>query len=136
MAELSDAAITILNDPKTFAHVVTLNKDGSPHVTVVWVETIDGVPSFNTARGRQKSVNLERDPRVAISVQNPENPAQYLAFHGTARLIDEGANEQIERLSQRYTGTPFGGFEEGIARVRVDVDVDLVTGYVPRSSVE
>lgn len=129
--ELPERAIEILNDPRTFAHVVTLGRDGAPHVTVVWIEAVDGTLSFNTARGRQKTVNLERDPRVAVSVQDPDNPGVYIAFHGTARLIDEGANEQINRLSRRYSGRDFGGFEEGVARVRVDVDVERMIGFAP-----
>ena len=129
--QLSESALRILNHPRTFAHVATLNRDGSPHLTVVWVETIDGVLSFNTARGRQKAVNLERDPRIAVSVENPEHPGQYLSFHGRARLIDEGADDQINRLSRRYTGADFDGFVEGERRVRVDVDVERITGYAP-----
>lgn len=131
MVDLPESAIAILNHPETFAHVATLNRDGSPHLTVVWVETIDGKISFNTARGRQKAVNLERDPRVAVSVMNPEHPGQYMSFHGRARLIDEDAVEQIHRLSRRYTGEDFNAFAEGEVRVRIDVDVERITGFVP-----
>jgi PPOX class probable F420-dependent enzyme len=131
LVALPESAIAILNHPQTFAHVVTLNRDGSPHVTVVWVETVDGVISFNTARGRQKAVNLERDARIAVSVQDPENPAVYMAFHCRARLIDDDTIDQIHRLSRRYTGRDFDGLQEGVARVRVDVDVEQITGYTP-----
>lgn len=131
MTALPESVIAVLNHPKAYAHIITLNADGSPHITLVWVETINGVPTFNTQRGRQKVANLERDPRIAISVQDPENTAQYLVIEGRARLIDENADEQIHRLAQRYTGRQFGWLGPGVQRVRVDVDVERLSGTGP-----
>ena len=69
---------------RQFAHVATVNPDGSPHVTALWVDT-DGVAVLlNTALGRVKARNLERDPRIAISLVDSENPYDSLTIQGRA----------------------------------------------------
>lgn len=128
---LPQAAIDLLNHPKAHAVVVTLNRDGSPQTTLVWVEASNGTVSFNTALGRQKTRNLERDPRVTVSVQNPENPREYAVFEGTATLTEDGADEQIDRLAQKYLGRPYPNRQPSERRVRVDVDVHAVKGTGP-----
>jgi PPOX class probable F420-dependent enzyme len=131
MPALPESAIAVLNHPQAYAHIITLNRDGSPHITLVWVETIDGVPSFNTERGRQKVANLERDPRIAISVQNPENTAEYLVIEGRGRLLPGNWDEQIHRLSQRYMGRDFAALGPDVQRVRVDVEIERISGTGP-----
>src|ERR671936_2250596 len=84
--------------------VTTLRDDGSPHSTVVWVDREDGAVSFNTARGRAKERHLGRDPRVSLLVVDPENAYRWVAVSGTAELVDEGADEQIDKLSKKYLG--------------------------------
>ncbi|GMU41410.1 MAG: PPOX class F420-dependent enzyme [Chloroflexota bacterium] len=128
---LSDAALALLAK-QVHAHVVTLNPDGSPHVTLVWVEARDGTVSFNTARGRKKTRNLERDPRIVVSVQDTDHPRQYAVFAGTARLIDEGAVEQIDGLAKKYLGRDtYPAHRPDEPRVRVDVDVTRISGQGP-----
>jgi len=129
---LPQAALDLLNNPKAHATIVTLNPSGAPQATLVWIEVIDGVVSFNTAAGRQKPRNLQRDPRILVSVQDPENPRQYAVFEGTARMTEDGADEQIDRLAQKYLGQdkyPYRNPAE--TRVRVDVDVTAVKGTGP-----
>lgn len=104
MAEIPAEARHLL-EGKTFAHVATLMPDGAPQVSPVWIDVEDGTVVFNTAEGRLKPKNLRRDPRVAISVTNPENPYESLLIRGrVTELTREGADEHIDALAKRYMG--------------------------------
>jgi len=90
---------------KSFAHLVTLMPDGSPQVSPVWCDSDGTHVLINSARGRQKDKNMERDPRVALSIQDPENPYRYLEVRGrVAEITVKGAEEHIDRLAKRYMG--------------------------------
>ena len=82
----------------------TLRDDGSPHTTVVWVDTEDGKVSFNTARGRAKERHLVRDPRASLLVVDPNDPYKWVAVSGSAELTEEGADAQIDKLAKKYLG--------------------------------
>ena len=84
--------------------VTTLRPDGSPHSTIVWVDTEDGVVTFNTAVGRAKERYLRQDPRASITVVHPENAYQWVSVSGPAELSTEGADEQIDHLAKKYLG--------------------------------
>jgi PPOX class probable F420-dependent enzyme len=84
--------------------VTTLQRDGAPQSTVVWVDVDDDGISINTAHGRVKPRNLEHDPRLSLVVVDPQDPYRWFKVLGTGRLVDEGADEQIDRLSKKYTG--------------------------------
>jgi PPOX class probable F420-dependent enzyme len=90
------------------AHMVTLNPDGSPQVTIVWVG-LDGdeIVSGHLFRN-QKVKNVERDPRVSISLEAPESNAMglrhYLVVHGTARVTEGGAPKLLQELARIYLG--------------------------------
>lgn len=118
-----------LVDEKHYATVTTLNPDGSPQTTVVWIDREDGNVLFNTARGRVKTRNLERDPRVSIAVFDPASPFQRtLVVRGRAELIDEGADDHIDRLARKYTGQDrYPWRRDGERRVTVRVVPDRVT---------
>jgi PPOX class probable F420-dependent enzyme len=91
------------------AHLVTLNRDGSPQVSCVWVG-LDGdeIVSGHLRSGQQKLRNVARDPRVALSIEGteiqPPGLRQYLVLHGRARLEDGGAPELLQRLAHVYLG--------------------------------
>ena len=103
MAELSKQQREFLQNP--FVGVVTtLREDGSPHSTVVWIESEDGGVSFNTARGRAKERHLAKDPRISLLVVDPQNAYKWVAITGRAELVDEGADDQIDRLAKKYMG--------------------------------
>jgi len=92
-------------DKKSFAHLATLMPDGSPQVSPVWVDTANGKLIVNSARGRRKDANLERDRRVAISVTDPDNPYRALMIRG--KVVDiktEGADEHIDKMAKKYMG--------------------------------
>jgi len=90
---------------KNFAHVATLMKDGSPQSTPVWIDFDGEYVLMNTAEGRTKTRNLDRDGRVALSVIDGENPYRYLQVRGkVAGRTTEGADAHIDALAKRYMG--------------------------------
>ena len=119
---LSDAERAFLEQP--YVGVVTdLRPDGSPHSTVVWVDVDDEGVSFNTARPRAKPRYLEDDPRVSLVVLDPHDPYRWIAMTGTVMMKDEGANDQIDRLSKKYTGRDvYASRQPGEQRVTVRID--------------
>jgi PPOX class probable F420-dependent enzyme len=118
---LSAAERAFLENP--FVGVVTdLRPDGSPHSTVVWVDVDDDGVSFNTAWPRAKPRYLEADPRVSLVVVDPDDQHRWIAIAGTTTLVDEGANDQIDRLSQKYTGREkYASHRDGETRVSVRI---------------
>jgi PPOX class probable F420-dependent enzyme len=89
-----------------FAHLATLMADGSPQVTPVWVD-YDGAAHVrvNSAKGRLKDKNMRRDKRVALSIQDPENPYRYLAIRGeVVEITENGADAHIDALAKKYLG--------------------------------
>ena len=105
MAELTESARKKLTDPN-FAYLATVNEDGSPQVSPVWIELEDSRITFNTAVGRVKERNIRRDPRVAISIGDKDNQYDKVDIRG--RVVDliegEEADEQIDRLALKYMG--------------------------------
>ena len=121
MPKLTEQQQQFLDNPYV-GLVTTLRKDGSPHSTVVWVDHEDGAVSFNTALGRVKPTNLERDPRVALLVLDPNDPYKWIALDGAAELTTEGADAQIDRLAKKYIGQdeyPWRTPEERRVTVRI-----------------
>jgi PPOX class probable F420-dependent enzyme len=96
-----------------FAHLATLMPDGSPQVTPVWCDFDGTNVRVNSAKGRVKDKNMRRDKRVALSVQDPENPYRYLAMRGeVVEITEEGADAHIDSLAKKYLGKdkyPFRG---------------------------
>jgi len=82
----------------------TLREDGSPHSTIVWVDVEGDKVSFNTARGRLKPKNLERDPRASLLMVDPNDSYKWVAVSGPAELTEEGADAQIDKLAKKYLG--------------------------------
>src|SRR6266571_3110579 len=104
---LSADQVQLLREPH-LAFVATVNPDGSPQVTPVWVDTDGEAILFNTARGRIKCRNLERDCRVAITVADAAQPqTRTLVARGKAEIVDEGALAHIDFLSHKYEGRPW-----------------------------
>jgi PPOX class probable F420-dependent enzyme len=94
-----------LFDKKAFAHIATIGADGTPQVTPVWIDYDGTHIRFNTARGRVKTRNLERNPTLALSVQDPENPYRYLQVKGrVAEMTEKGADAHIDALAKKYLG--------------------------------
>ncbi len=88
---------------KNFASIATLMPDGAPQVTPVWVD-FDGTDVlFNTADGRQKARNLDRDKRVAVSVFDSANPYRYIQIRGVVESkTTDGADAHIDKMAKKY----------------------------------
>jgi PPOX class probable F420-dependent enzyme len=118
---LTEDQVALLRE-KVLAHVATIMPDGSPQVTPVWVDTDGEAVLFNTAKGRLKHRNLSRDPRVAISITDRNDDYRTVVIRGRAELIDEGADELIDRLAKKYRGLDRYPFRQpGEERVTVRV---------------
>src|ERR671924_1639992 len=88
-----------------FANLATLMPDGSPQVTPVWVDYDGAYVRVNSAKGRVKDKNMRRDKRVALSIQDPDNPYRYLAVRGeVAEITEKGADPHIDAMAKKYLG--------------------------------
>ncbi|MFB4194709.1 PPOX class F420-dependent oxidoreductase [Streptomyces carpaticus] len=132
-AELSDKLKDILDGP-VFVTIATIQPDGSPQLSPVWVARDGDDVLISTTVGRQKEKNLRRDPRVTVQVQPFDNPYTYAEIRGTATLTTEGGQELIDQLSVKYTGKPYAEFNpaagEDTERVVVRVTARKVVGRV------
>jgi len=117
-----------LFDKKAFAHVATVGTDGRPQVTPVWIDYDGTHVRFNTARGRVKTRNLERNPQVALSVQDPDNPYRYVQIQGrVTEMTEKGADAHIDALAKKYTGQDrYAHRKPGEVRVTVLVTPDKI----------
>ena len=104
MAQLTNKQRQFIADNPYVATATTLRDDGSPHNTIVWIDAENGTISFNTAVGRAKERHLRNDPRVAVTVVDPQNTYLWVSITGRAELTTEGADEQIDKLAKKYLG--------------------------------
>jgi PPOX class probable F420-dependent enzyme len=124
MARLQQNHREFLDQPY-YAVVTTLRRDGSPHNTVVWVDTDGDEVLFNTAIGRAKVRHLRNDPRVAITVIDPQDAHHWISISGTSELTTEGAEAHINRLSWKYNGVDFT-YKPDEERITVRVHADRI----------
>ena len=89
---------------KALAFLATIDPDGRPQVTPVWVNVEDGKVLINTAEGRVKHRNIERDPRVTLAVHDPDDQYRWVSIQGRASMTTEGAEAHIDRLAKKYLG--------------------------------
>jgi PPOX class probable F420-dependent enzyme len=102
MAQITDPAVSELLTKPNHAVLSTLNADGSIHSAVVWLNVEGDKLALNSARGRAWPTNLERDPRATLLLINEDNLYEYAEIRGEAALTDEGADEHIDTLAQKY----------------------------------
>jgi PPOX class probable F420-dependent enzyme len=103
--ELDKKDLQRLFQGRNLAFLSTLSKDGSPHITPVWADIEDDLILVNTFETSAKNKNVTRDPRIAISVVENNNPYNMVSIKG--RVIDQttqGADEHLKRLAKRYLG--------------------------------
>jgi PPOX class probable F420-dependent enzyme len=120
-----DPTLRDLARAKNFAALSTLMSDGQPQTQLMWVHADDEHLLINTEVGRQKYRNVERDPRVTVTVFDSENPYRYIEARGRVVSTEAGpaARAQIDELSDKYMGQPYGNpiaTERVILRVAVD----------------
>jgi PPOX class probable F420-dependent enzyme len=131
MSQAIDGRAEELLKDKNFCIVSTIRADGSIHAAPTWVDVQDGRPVVNTAEGRAWPRNLARDPRVTLTVQNMENPYEYLTIRGrVAERTTDGADEHIDALAMKYLGAESYPYRQpGEQRVIIRVDPEYVHVY-------
>lgn len=126
MSKLPEIAYKLLTEGRNFAAVATLMLDGSPQVSIVWIDSDGEHVIFNTAEGRVKTKNLSRDPRVAVAVMNSENPYEQVIVRGrVVEMTHDGADTHIDRLAKKYLGVdkyPYRGHGEQRVIVKIAPD--------------
>jgi len=116
MTTIPESHIDIL-DRRSFAHVATVDDDGMPQVTPVWVEYDGEYVVINSAAGRKKDRNLRARPEVAISIQDPDNMYRYVGLQGIVEsIIEDGGDDHINMLSHKYREADYP-FVSGEVRV-------------------
>ena len=126
---LPDELVALLRT-RAIAYVATTMPDGSPQITQTWIDTDGERLLVNIVQGSQKSRNLERDPRVAVTVSDPAHPTQYWQVRGSVEeMTTDGAVESIEGLAQKYLGRSYpwyGGREQ--VRVLLKIGAERIGG--------
>ncbi|RAK37793.1 PPOX class probable F420-dependent enzyme [Actinoplanes lutulentus] len=114
-AVLPEAARALIDNP-TYVVLTTINADGSPQSTPIWVKRDGDDVVFSTVRGRQKTRNMERDSRVSICGYDPAQPYSYFTVDGTVSLVDD-AGDLISELSYKYANEPWTADGTDVVRV-------------------
>jgi PPOX class probable F420-dependent enzyme len=136
MSVLPESARAVI-ESDALAHLVTLNADGSPQVTIVWV----GLQGDDIVSGhlleQQKLRNVRRDPRVAVSIETPHTNEiglrEYLVVHGRAAIEEGGAPELLQELAHTYLGPDvvFPPMPDPPPGYRLRISVERVAGIGP-----
>jgi PPOX class probable F420-dependent enzyme len=136
LTELPDEARAIL-ETDALAHLVTINEDGRPQVSLVWVGLEDGELAFASLGPRRKLDNIRRDPRVVLSFEGTEldrlGLKEYLVVHGRARIEEGGGPELLQRLAHTYLGpgVKFPPMDDPPPGVVVRIAIERLGGVGP-----
>jgi PPOX class probable F420-dependent enzyme len=123
---LSTKAKTLIDRP-IIASVATVDAEGRPQLTPVWIDHDGDDLVFNSARGRAKTENLERNPHVAVSVVDPDDPYNVVVVRGQVESTEEGADAHIDSLAKKYLGVDtYPMRQPGEVRVKFRVKADKV----------
>jgi PPOX class probable F420-dependent enzyme len=128
MATIPASHADLLTTKPAFAHLATVNVDGSPQVTPVWIDYDGTNVIVNTARGRVKAKNVAREPRVALSITDPENPYRYLGIRGrVVEITENDGDAHIDKMAKKYLGKDSYPFRTpGEVRLVVKIAADKV----------
>jgi len=124
----SEATLRLV-DGKNYAVLATVNPDGSPQTSVVWVGRDGGDLVFSTVQGRVKHRNMLRDPRVSVTVIDSSDPENYVELRGKVSMTLDQGRQVDTGLSWKYDGKDPGEDRPGAVRVVVRMVVEKATGY-------
>jgi PPOX class probable F420-dependent enzyme len=117
MVSVPESHLDILNKA-SLANVATVDANGMPQVTPVWIDYVDGYFLMNSARGRKKDRNLRQRGQVALSIVDKDNLYRYIGVQGcVVEISEEGAEAHIHKLSYKYRGRPYDALPAGQVRV-------------------
>jgi PPOX class probable F420-dependent enzyme len=121
-ASLPEFARQLIDGP-SYATVTSLEEDGAPQLSVVWVKREGDDVLFSTLAGRRKARNWERDPRTSLLIFDPEEQETYVEIRGSVSMIDDPGGSLIHELSRKYNdGADFTGPTDGRVIVRLTAD--------------
>jgi PPOX class probable F420-dependent enzyme len=129
---LSEATLGLI-DGRNYAVLATVNPDGSPQTSVMWVGRDGGDLLFSTVAGRVKHRNMQRDPRVSVTVIDSADPENYVELRGRVSMTPDAGRRVDTALSWKYDGKDPGQDSPGAVRVVVRMEVDKATGYAAGS---
>jgi PPOX class probable F420-dependent enzyme len=124
----SDSVRTLL-DGKNFASVATLGPGGSPQNSVVWIKREGDTVLFSSTARRQKVRNLERDPRISVSVYDLADPYTSTEIRGVAEILPDPHKRLPRELSHKYLGIDPPGEKDEETRVIIRVIPEKVVGF-------
>jgi PPOX class probable F420-dependent enzyme len=124
----NEATLRLL-DGRNYAVLATVNPDGSPHTSAMWVGRDGDDLVFSTVEGRVKHRNMLRDPRVSVSVLDSADPENYVEFRGRVSMTPDPDRLLHIQLSHKYDGTDPGEDRPGAHRVIVRMVVDKTAGH-------
>jgi PPOX class probable F420-dependent enzyme len=125
---LSEAALSLL-DGRNYAVLATVNPDGSPQTSVMWVGHDGSDLLFSTVEGRVKHRNMLRDPRVSLTVIDSADPENYVELRGRVSMTQDPGRQLDIRLSWKYDGRDPDADRPGAVRVVVRLVVERAAGY-------
>ena len=125
---LNDEICRLL-DGRHFAVLATLNPDGGPQTSAMWIGRDGDDVLFSTVAGRRKHRNLERDPRASVTVLDSEDPYNYVELRGRATIEQDPGRRFDIGLSRKYDGHDPDPDPPGAVRLIVRIAVDKATGY-------
>lgn len=127
MPKLTELAKSLI-DGKNFACVATLMPDGSPQVAPLWIERDGDTVVINTTITRQRYKNLQRDPRIGVTVFDMANPYVNVVIWGkVVEMTQSGAEEHIDKLSMKYSGKKYPYHEPHSPRVIVRIEPSRIS---------
>ena len=124
----SEATLRLV-DGRNYAVLATVNPDGSPQTSVIWIGRDGGDLLFSTVAGRVKHRNMLRDPRVSVTVIDSADPENYVELRGRVSITPDAGRQVDTQLSRKYDGKDPGEDRPGAVRVVVRVMVEKATGY-------
>jgi PPOX class probable F420-dependent enzyme len=128
MSERIPENVLDLFQKPALAHLATIMPDGTPQVTPVWVDYDGTHVLVNTAKGRQKALNMQKQPKVGLDIVDPANPFHSLAVRGrVVEITENGADAHIDKLAKKYIGQDKYPYRQpGEVRVLVKIEPDRV----------
>jgi PPOX class probable F420-dependent enzyme len=124
----NEETLRLLDGPN-YAVLATINRDGSPHSSAMWVGRDGDDLVFSTLEGRVKHRNMLRDPRVSVSVLDSADPENYVELRGRVTMTPDPGRLLHIQLSHKYDGTDPGPDAPGRHRVIVRMAVEKVAGH-------
>jgi len=125
---LSDSALRLV-DGRNYAVLATVNPDGSPQTSVIWIGRDGRDLLFSTVAGRVKHRNMVRDPRVSVTIIDSADPENYVELRGRVSMTPDVGRRVDTELSWKYDGRDPGADRPGAVRVVARMVVERATGY-------